>query len=1080
MNKKLIYVIVMFLTAHIAAQERSVTGKVVDASNAMVLPGVNVIIQGTTSGVTTDFDGNYSIKVPNNNAVLEFSYLGFKTVSIPVEDKNIIDISLMEDAEQLGEVVVTALGISRDKKSLGYSVSEIDELEEAGVYNVATALSGKVAGVKISQAASGSGGSSKVVIRGNNSLVGNGQPLYVVDGIPLNNTVRDQAGRWGGTDYGDGISNINQDDIESISVLKGPNAASLYGQQGSNGVILITTKSGTSNKGIGIKLSSSFSLGEAAVLPDFQNTYGQGLDGQFTHLRADDGTIYSTEDAQLAGITGIPKMSAGRNRLTRGSWGAAYDGRTYEDQFGNVLPYVAQPNTYKDYFETETTQINSISLNGGSENVNYYFSFSNFKVDGYVPTNTIERNNLNLRVNAEITPKLHIDAKVNYIVQSVENRPELSDGPASPAYLLISQPRSMPAATLADYIWSEEQVARALGVGSRAAPGNEKTYATNGSTANQYWTINKTKNDDRKDRILASMNLRYDFTDNININLRGGTDTYTEQRFRYRDIGTRRTSDQKGDLEETVDRVRDNNFEALATFKLNPIQNVKVQFSAGASLQTKFYRQVGFLGQRFKVPDLFIIQNTEEVTPLYNLVESEIQSVFGLAQIAYKEYLFVDITGRNDWSSTLPLDNNSFFYPSVSASFIASDAFDISSDFLTFLKLRASLAQAGNSGFPYQLAGAYNVSNTTYVDRPTATFANTIVDPDLKNELTTSYEFGADINLFKNRLGLNFTYYSASTKNQIVSVPISETSNFTNIRINSGEITNEGIELLLTATPIQSENGFTWETSFNFGKNTNEVVSLADGVESFELGADRGISVRAVPGEPFGEMYGESFSWLKDENNNILIDPDTGLPLRSEGKVAHRIGNALPDWTGGFSNTFRFKGLALNMLVDISQGGQIYSQSSREEIIYGVTKRTLAGRDGTYVADGIVAEQNNAGEWVGTGVKNTAQVFAQDYWNVVANTKEDVVSEEMLNDASYISMREITLSYQLPSKLLSRTPFRNIGIGLFGRNLFYFERHTDGFAPEASAFNVNNSAVGLESTSLPLLRTYGLNLNIEF
>ena len=791
------------------ALEHSVDGLVTDKTGTP-LPGASIVEKGTMNGVTTDFDGNFSITVSETDAVLVISYVGFATKEILLNGESTIEIILLEDSAKLDEVVVTALGISRDEKSVGYSVSQVGELEKTGTYNVANALSGKVAGVNISQSASGVGGSSKVIIRGNNSLVGNGQPLYVVDGIPLNNDVRNEATNWGGTDYGDGISSINQDDIKSISVLKGPNAASLYGQRGSNGVILITTKSGKARKGIGVTVNSAFSIGDAAVLPDFQNTYGQGFNGDFTHLRAEDGTIYSMADAISGGYAGIPKASAGRNRLTRGSWGAAYNNELYEDQFGNVLPYVAQPNTFQEYFETQITQNNTISLTGGNEDVNYFSSFSNFKVDGYVPTNEIKRNTFNLRVNANVTPKLKFDAKITYSSQTGVNRPQLSDAAANPAYLLISQPRSIAAASLADYTWTEEQLTGALGFGSRAIPGNEKTYATNGSTANQYWTINNTRNSDKKDRLLASLNLNYNFTENISLNLRGGTDSYTFQRIEHRAIGTRITSDQRGDIEEVVDRVNDNNFEALATFNLNPISNISVEFSAGASLQNKFFRRVGNIGQRFKVPDLFTINNTEQVTPIYDLIESEIQSVYGLAQIAYKNYLFVDVTGRNDWSSTLAKNNNSFFYPSVSTSFVVSDALKISSPFLTFLKLRGSVAQAGNSGDPYQLTGAYNVANNSFVGRPTATFSSTIVDPNLKNELTTSYEFGADLNLFNNRLGLNFTYYSASTENQIVSVPVSEATNFNSYRFNSGEITNKGVEFLLSATPIELEGGFSW------------------------------------------------------------------------------------------------------------------------------------------------------------------------------------------------------------------------------------------------------------------------------
>lgn len=1057
----------------------TVNGTVVD-ENGQPLPGATVLVKGTTNGTTTDFDGNYTLELEDQNAIIQVSYIGFALQEIPITGRTEIYVTMVPDTANLEEVVVTALGISRDKKSLGYSVSEVDHLEESGVYNVANALSGKVAGVNISAAASGVGGSSKVVIRGNNSLIGNGQPLYVVDGIPLNNDIRDEAGRWGGMDFGDGISGINQDDIESISVLKGPNAASLYGQRGSNGVILITTKSGKANQGLGIRYNSSLSIGEAAVLPDFQNVYGQGFNGDFTHYRANDGTIYNIADALSMGIQGTPKMSAGRNRLTRGSWGAAFDGRTYEDQFGNILPYVAQPHTYKDYFQTQIVRENSLSLDGGSENINYFLSYANFDVKGYVPTNKVSRNSYNVRVNANVTPKLNVDAKINFTMQKGENRPELSDGAANPAYLLISQPRSMPASTLEDYVWSEEQVALALGVGSRAKAGNEKTYATNGSTANQYWTVNKTFNSDEKNRILASLNIKYDFTDNFRVNLRGGTDTYTEQRYRYRDIGTRITSNQLGDMYEIVNRVQDNNFEALASWDIKSGDDWRFQINGGGSLQSKYFRSIGSEGLRFKVPDLFIVQNTEQINPIYDLRESEIQSVYGMAQVAFKEYFFLDLTGRNDWSSTLPVDNNSFFYPSASLSLLASEALGIRNNTLNFLKFRASIAQAGNSGDPYQLRGAYTVDNNTFLGRPTATFSNTIVDPNLKNELTSSYEFGMDLNMFSNRLGFNFTYYSASTKNQILTIPISQTTNYNFIRLNSGEITNKGIEFMISGTPISTSDGFTWESTFNFGKNKNEVVSLAEGIESFELGADRGISVRAIPRKAFGELYGTSFSWLKDDNGNILIDPDSGLPLRSEGKEPHRIGNAQPKWIGGFSNNFRFGNLSLTTLIDIRQGGQIYSQSTREEIIYGTTKRTLEGRNGTYIAKGVLAELNGDGDWVGTGVNNTIQVNAQDYWNVVASNKEDVISEEMLHDASYISMREITLGYQLPKKILNRTPFRNIGVSLFGRNLFYFQRNTDGFAPESSAFNVNNSSVGLESTSLPLMRTYGINFNLQF
>ncbi len=1061
-------------------QSITITGRVISAENNEGLPGVNVILKGTSEGTITDVDGKYSIVVPDPNAVLVFSSVGYIKEEVVVGSRTVIDVSLKPDVKALQEVVVTALGINREKDALGYSVSKIDQLENTGVYNIGNALSGKIPGVQVSQVASGPGGSSKIIIRGNNSLVGNSQPLYVVDGIPINNSNFGQAGRWGGTDYGDGLTSLNQDDIESITVLKGPNAASLYGERGANGVILITTKSGKARKGIGVSYNGTFSLGDAAVLPDFQDEYGQGFNGNFTHLRANDGTIYSWDYAQENGIEGMRKMSAGRNRLTRGSWGAPYDGLPHEDQFGNIFPYSPQPNTFQNYFEKEFQAKNTLTVTGGNDNVNYYLSYTNMYIDGYVPKNKINRDNFDLRTIGKIGKKVEIDAKVSYSIEKNEMRPLLSDGVNNPVYLLISQPRSMYKEALQDYMWTAEQLKKALGYGRRAIPGNEKTYATNGSTANQYWTLDRTWNEDRRDRLIGSLNIRYDITNNLKVNLRGGVDAFTQQRYAWRAIGTRRTSRQKGDINETVNRVSEENYDALATYDMNKIKNFRIQFSVGASHLKRHYRLVGYSGREFQIPGLHAINNTLVQYPSFSEQQSAINSVYGMAQFSYREYLFLDLTGRNDWSSTLPLNDNSYFYPSASLSFILSEALGLQESALSYLKLRGSVAQAGSSGSPYQTFGNYSIGSTPYGGRPLGYFTSVIPDPNLKNEMTTSYEFGVDLKLFQNRIGLEATYYSASTINQIINVPLPTSTNFTSMKINSGEITNKGIELMLSATPIMTGSGFTWEMTFNFSKNKNEVVSLAEGVDRLILGTDRNVNVVAEPGKPFAQLYGTSFSWQKDDEGNRLIDPDTGLPIRSDGKNFHYLAEALPDWIGGFYNSFRYKGLNFSFLLDIREGGKIFSQSTREEILYGTIKKTLPGRDGTYVADGVIAQKNAEGEWVSTGVKNNIQVTAQDYWGSVASTKDNLVSEEMLNDASYISMREITLTYQFSREILKNTPIQNLNIGLFGRNLFYLQRNTDGFAPEASAFNVNNSSIGLESASLPILRTFGINLNIEF
>ncbi|MDQ0106198.1 TonB-linked SusC/RagA family outer membrane protein [Chitinophaga terrae (ex Kim and Jung 2007)] len=1063
-----------------AVADTVITGKVTD-EKGNPLPGVTIAVEGSARGAVTDASGKYTLQLPAGANALVFSFIGFTKQRIEVNGNTNINVKLAEASKGLSEVVVTALGVKRETKSLGYTVAELKgaDLSQGKEANVANALSGKVAGVQVSRPASGAGGSSKVVIRGNNSLVGNSQPLYVIDGVPLDNQNIGAAGSTGGIDFGDGISNINQEDIESISVLKGPNAAALYGQRGSNGVILITTKSGSARKGIGIKFSSDYSIGNALVTPDFQNEYGQGLNGEFTHFRGEDGKIYTIAQAKQLGIKGMPKMSAGRDRIARSSWGAKMEGQTYEDQWGNILQLTPQPNTYKDFFNTEKQRVNNISADGGNEKVNYRFSYSNTHVDGYVPTNTLDRNTFTLRTQASITPKFQLDAKVNYISQKGKNRPTLSDASDNPAYLFISMPRSMPLSVLANDTWTAEDVAKQLGF-SGITPGIEKTYATNSSTANPYWTINHTSNTDHRDRVLGMLRLSYDLTKWLKISARGGTDFYTEQRLRWRAKGTYQSTNRNGDIEEKVIRVREDNYDVLLTgnFELN--KDFSLGLNAGSSHQKKYLRLTGNTGKEFIMPNLHVINNTLTNSYLFDLQESEINSVYGFGQLSFRNYWFLDFSARNDWSSTLSASNNSFFYPSVSTSVIMTDLLNIRSNAIPFWKIRASVAQAGSSGNPYQLTGAYSLDQFTHGGQPLGYFTSVIPDPNLRNELTTSVEFGTDVKLFNNRLGLSFTYYNASTKNQILDVPLPPSSKFEARRINAGEIRNRGIEVSVNGTPVKLKNGFTWESAFNFSRNRNEVVSLAEGVETFSLGSDRGISVVAAPGKPFGTMVGTGFAWLKDEQGNRLIDPTTGLPLRTAAATLTELGSALPDWTGGFSNTFRYKGISLGALVDIRQGGVVYSQSNREELIYGTTRRTLEGREGGYIASGMLAQKDANGNWVSTGKPNNIGVKAQDYWNVVASDKENVVSEEMINDASYIAMREISLSYQLPAKLFAGKIVKRMGVGLYGRNLFYFQRHTDGFSPEASGFNVNNSSLGLESTSLPMMRNFGVNLSLDF
>ncbi|UIR54749.1 SusC/RagA family TonB-linked outer membrane protein [Sphingobacterium sp. SRCM116780] len=1070
------------------AQTNATVSGVVRDSNGGALASATVTIENSANNfrqvTTTQADGTFLFnRIPEGQGyTIKVNSLGFKAktlsnYTINAKDKVAISVSLDSDSEQLQEVVVTALGIKRDKKALGYTVAELkgSELTQGKEANVANALSGKVAGVQVSRAASGAGGSAKVLIRGNNSLIGNSQPLYVVDGVPIDNQNISAPNQSGGTDYGDGIGNINPDDIESMSVLKGPNAAALYGQRGSNGVILITTKSGKAGK-TSFNFNTDYSVGNGLILPDFQNEYGQGLNGTFTHFRKDDGTIVPMSEALANNYSGTPKMSGGRDRTTRASWGPRMEGQTYEDMYGNVLQLNPAADTYQSFFQTEKQSVNNLSVDGGNEKLNYRFSYANTHVDGYIPTNTLNRNNFGLRTQGKITDKLHIDVKANYIMQEANNRPSLSDAPDNPAYLFISQPRSLSNAIASQYKWSANDVSKQLGF-SGVYEGLEKTYATNSSTANPFWTIYENHNEDRRDRLIGLLRLSYDFAPWLKVSATGGTDFYTDQRFRYRPINTYQSLNKKGDIREEVIRSREDNYDILASSNFAVSEDIKMSLNFGGSHQNRYLRLTGNTGNQFIVPDLFVINNTTTNSYLFDLVESQINSAYLSGQFSFRDYWFVDFSARNDWSSTLSKENNSFFYPSVSSSLVLTDAFKWKSPTLSYAKIRASWAQAGNSGNPYQLTGAYSLNQFTHGGIPMASYTEIIPDPNLKNELTTSIEAGADFRLFKNRLSLSFTYYQAKTKNQILDVPISPSSLYVKNRINAGEISNKGFEFVIGGSPIKTDN-FEWASQFNFNRNRNKVESLYPGVETFLLATDRGINVVAEVGKPFGQLKGTQFAWIKDEQGNRLIDPKTGLPLRTSGRVETDLGNAQPDWIGGFSNTLTYKGVSLYALVDIRQGGVIFSQSNREQIIYGTTNKTLEGRDGTYVAAGMIGKQDANGEWSSTGVQNSTQVTAQAYWNMVASDKEVMVSEEMINDMSYVAMREISLSYNLPKKFMPHQVIRNIKVGLYGRNLFYFQRKTDGFSPEASAFNVNNSSIGIESTSLPMMRTFGINLSV--
>ncbi|MEX2593331.1 MAG: hypothetical protein WD426_11185 [Anditalea sp.] len=593
-------------------------------------------------------------------------------------------------------------------------------------------------------------------------------------------------------------------------------------------------------------------------------------------------------------------------------------------------------------------------------------------------------------------------------------------------------------------------------------------------TEQPNWIINNTINEDERERIMGYIRAQYQFTDWLSLSARAGTDFYTDRRHMHDAIGTR--VNQIGGLNENVHRFREDNMEVLLSADRTITQDLSISASIGGNYMRDFFNNIGYNGSRISVPGLYVISNTQVQNPEYGLQEREIQSVFAFGQFNWKNFWYIDWTVRNDWSSTLPVENNSFLYPSLSSNFVWSDAFEISNELLSYGSLRASWAQAGSSGDPYLLTGTYSLTLNPQLGQPGAQFTNTIPFNDLKNELTTSLEFGTDLRFLEGKIRLDVTYYHASTKNQILNIAVAPSAGYSSKSVNAGEIQNSGLELMLNASPISNSNLF-WDISLNFARNRNKVISLTEGVDRFLLGNARNVNVFADPGQPYGAIYTPNARWLRDDQGNRLIGPD-GLPIKERGEFL--IGNAMPNWVGGISNTLTYKGISLSALIDVRNGGDLFSLSNVYEAIYGTTKATLQGRDGTYVAEGVMAEQNTEGEWISTGQPNNLQIQAEDYWNHVVPGEGNAVSEEFLNSATFMKMREMRLAYSFPISITDRLGVNQLTLALIGQNLFYFIRNTDGFSPEAANFNAGVSSFGIEAMSWPSMRTLGFSLQVGF
>lgn len=1025
---KLLSLLVVLLPAVGFAQSslRNITGQVNNESGEP-LAGVTIVLKGTGNGTTTDVDGKFGMNVAATDQALLVSYIGYLTTEVPLTPANFYDIRLKPGSTELDELVVTALGITREKKALGYAIQEVkgEQLTQARETNLVSSLAGRVAGVNVTGGSNSIGGSSRIVIRGETSLAGNNQPLFVVDGTPINNKVSaiDQSGQ--NIDYGNAAAEINPDDIESISILKGPNAAALYGSRAANGVILITTKSGKGKKGIGVSVNSVTSFENPLLLPTYQNEYGQGR-----------GNVYNIGDG-------------GR------SWGPKLDGRKiavpvnteWPPKTGEMVEWLPYPDNVKEFYQTGRTLTNSIALTAGNDNGNVRISYTNLNQTGMVPNTDLTRHTLALNSAYSLTNKLKFNAAINYIQNQSDNRPVVSYGNESVVYTWIWEGRQVRTDKMRDY-WVKGQE------GTQPFTYN---YAFND---NPYYTVYENLNGVKKDRWVGNVSLNYQILPALNLMLRTGLDQSNERLDTRRTPGS--TAYALGQYRQDRTFFQERNTDFLLSYDKAVNKNWAFKLSAGGNQMTQTDQYLSAQANELSIPGIYNLGNSR--IPLVNVQfdsKYRINSVYGFGQLAFKNALYLDVSARNDWSSTLPIENNAYFYPSVSLSGVVSELLKLDTKkALSFAKVRASWAQVGNDTRPYRLRNVYSYG-TPWQSNQAVSVPSSIPNADLVPEKVNTFEVGADLRFFNSRVGLDVTYYNTSSRNQILNIPIDLTSGYTSRFLNAGEIRSRGLEVMLNLTPLKMSNSLRWDISLNWSANRAEVIELAEGLNTYEL-ASRYVSVQARVGERMGDMYERGF--LRDPQGNVVHL--NGLPLLTNELI--KVGNYNPDFMAGINNSISFKGFRISTLFDWRQGGNIYSYMYVRGNQAGQLVESLPGREGGYVGEGVIANGD------GTYRKNDVNVTAERYWG-----SSYFNGESSTFDATYVKLREVIVGYTVPNGLLKKIGIRDLTIQLVGRNLALWTNvpHID---PDTSGISGSTILPGIEDMTLPTPRSMGVNLGFKF
>lgn len=1041
-NLLLIFLILLLCQIVVFGQNVNITGKVTGQATE-ILPGVNILVSGTTQGTATDADGKYAITAPAG-ATLVFSYIGYISKTVPVNSRSVIDVQLTQEEKNLTEVVVTALGIKREAKTLGYATATVnaDQISTNRSPNVLSGLQGKMAGVNISSLSTGPGGTAKIRIRGQSSFSGQNSPLIVVNGVPIDNSNYAGGGDYGqrsanNSDGGDGLSSINPDDIESMTVLKGATAAALYGSRAKDGVVMITTKTRGPGTGLGVSYNMNFTTDTPLDYTDFQYEYGQGEGGKRPTTARPTSGVWSFGEKFEPGMTQI-----------------LFDNLTY--------PYEPVRNRVKQFYRVGTNLTNTVTVSNNGPNGGFSLSLANTDNKGIVENNTFNKKIVNIGFTQNISKRLTATGNINYSKEKNVNPPQIDAQDFATSTVIFTLANSMPFQALKD---------------NQTFPnGDEFPFARFLVRNNPYYSLSHHFENITRDRLFGNVALRYQFTDRLYLQGRIAQDFYVRgQDYNipngYAPIAKAPTGYVNGSFTQDVRRNTERNFDFILGGNHN-FGKIALDVTLGGNQRYARQDYNSVTVQDFVQPGLYTVMNGRIKNPLYSLSEKKINSLYGAATISYKEFLYLNVTARNDWFSTLAPQNRSILYPSVTGSFIFSQAFSNLPEWLSFGKVRAAYAQVGSDNVnPYSNALYYAVDNNSFPNPSGALVpvgginASTVPNKNLRPLRVTEAEAGLELKLFNNLLGLDFTYYHKITEDQILAAQISDASSYTSKLINVGRSMNQGIEVLFTVSPIRT-NSFSWDLSANVSYNTSEVLKLGLAPKDtvITVGGGGGRVLNEVVGKPIGQLY--TFTYLRDAQGRQVFDKNSGMPLRNN--TLKNVGNALPKYFGGITNTFTYKGISLSTLIDFKLGYKLIAGRNINYMRHGLSKRTLPGRaEGYVIGNGVNPD----------GEINQTKAAVQPFYESINPLG---INEDFVSNAGFWKLRQITLSYDV-SKLLPEKSFvKGLKLSAVANNVLIIKKWTENMDPE-EVINSSDNNAGLDFwPGLPPTRSIGFNLNLRF